>query len=204
MISRKWIAALVVLACWGGSGLRCALAQGHPTAAEPVQELQSAETTDSARSELLKLGKPDPEVRKYLAIQLPPLIANGPRGSACSGLGCRVWENAVKLAGDLKIEEAAPALARWINWRSLGPYGLSMEAALVFYPAATALVEIEDPAIPAVQDALDRGNPDEHYRAVRILCIIHSPSAKAVLRGGLQHVADPDVQVIIKRVLGEK
>jgi hypothetical protein len=180
------------------------LAQSHPSPSELVQQLQSDKTTDNARDELLKLGKSAPNVRQYLAVHLPPLIERGPSKADCSGNSCEPWKNEVELAGHLKIDAAAPALAKWINWRSQGPAGLSLEARLVFYPAATALFEIGDPAIPAVQHALDYGTSDEHYKAVRVLCIIHSPSAKAVLRNDLQREPDPDLQAMIKRDLEEK
>lgn len=110
------------------------LASKVPT--ELVQNLQSEQTTDNAKKELLKLGKSDPEIRQYLTVHLPPLIESGPGSPDCSRHHCQEWNNAVELAGKLKIGEAAPALARWINWRNEGPVGRSLEARLVFYPAA--------------------------------------------------------------------
>jgi hypothetical protein len=200
----RLITAFVVLGCWGGPGVHCILAQSHPSPSKLVQQLQSDKTTDSARDELRRLGKSDPGVRQYVEAHLPPLIESGPGGAACSGLTCQVWENAGRLAGDLKIREPALALAEWINWRSPGPYGISLEARLVFYPAASALVEIGDPAVPAVRDALEHGNSHERYRAIRVLRIIDSPNAKAVLRKDLQYEPDPDLRAEIQRELEEK
>jgi hypothetical protein len=181
------------------------LAQGHPSPSELIQQLQSDKTTDNARDELLKLGKSAPNVRQYLAVHLPALIERGPSEADCSGNSCGPWKNEVEVAGHLKIGAAAPALAKWINWREPGPVvGLSMEARLVSYPAARALIEIGDPAIPAVQYTLHYGNSGEHYTAIRVLCIIHSPSAKGVLRDDLQHEPNPDLQAMIKRDLEEK
>jgi hypothetical protein len=200
----KLTAVWIALAFLSDFGSGYALAQGPSATAELVQELQSAQTTDKAKNELLKLGKSDPGARKYLATRLPPLISSGPNGSACAGVTCQVWENEAKLAGELKIEEAAPALARWINWRTPAPYGLSMDAGLVFNPAATALVAIGDAAVPAVQDALDRGTASEHYTAIRVLCIMNSPTAREALRSNLQHETDPGIQAMTKRVLHER
>jgi hypothetical protein len=201
--SCKCITAFVLLVWWLGPGVQCILAQSHPTAAELVQNLQSEQTTDDAKKELLKLGKSDAEIRQYLTVHLPPLIESGPGNRPCSEHHCQEWENAVELAGKLKIGEAAPALARWINWRNPGPNGLSLEARLVFYPAARSLADIGDPAIPVLQRVLDSSSPEEHARAVRVLCIIHTPKAKAALQDDLTHETDPDLQAMIKNVLGE-
>jgi hypothetical protein len=201
-ISCKCITPFVLLGWWLAPGVQCILGQSHPTAAELLQNLQSEQTTDNAKKELLKLGKSDPETRQYLTVHLPPLIESGLGSQPCS-VHCQPWKNAVELAGKLKIGEAAAALARWINWRDEGPFGLSLEARLVFYPAARSLADIGDPAIPALQNVLNSGNPEEHFRAVRVLCIIHTPKAKSVLQDDLVHESDPDLQAMIKRAIGE-
>lgn len=201
-ISCKYIKSFILLVCWLGPGVQCILAQSHTTAAaELVQNLPSEQTTDNAKRELLKLGKSDPEVRQYLNVHLPPLIESGPGNPSCSGHYCQAWKNGVELAGKLKIGEAAPALAQWISWRNPGPTGLSVEARLVFYPAARSLADIGDPAIPVLQQALS--NPQDHYTAVRVLCIIHTPKAKAMLQEDLPHETDPAVQTMIKNSLRE-
>jgi|HubBroStandDraft_6_1064221.scaffolds.fasta_scaffold80694_3 hypothetical protein len=206
----KMIPIMAVMGSWSYLFVHLTMAQNHAAASELVQKLRSDETTDEARKQLLQLGQSEPDVRRYLATQLPPLIEIGPKSCASSKIVDLVarwhacpWYNAVELSGNLKIGEAAPALARWISWRSEGPYGLSLEARLVFHPAAKALAQIGDPAIPAVQHALDHGNADEHYKAVRVLCIIHSANAKAVLRGDLPHETDPALQTMIKNDLRE-
>lgn len=203
--SVKRLVAQLALECCVGFGSHGTLAQTHRSPSELLRELQSEQTSDTARDELLKFGKSDPELGRYLSIHLPPLIQNAPRrGMACSGTPCP-WKNAVVLAGNLKIAEAAPALAEWISWREPDkPAGLSLEGRLVFYPAAKALVQIGDPAVPAIQNALDNGNPSDHYRAVRVLCNIHSAKTKEILRDDLPRESDPGVQAMIKRVLVEK
>jgi PBS lyase HEAT-like repeat len=111
------------------------------------------------------------------------------------------WYNAVELVGNLRVGEASSALVPWINWRSEGPFGMSLEARLIFYPAAKALYEIGDPAIPALQRVLNSGSSGEHARAVRVLCIIHTPKSKAVLQDDLPLETDPDQQTMIKNCL---
>jgi len=204
-ISWKMIATMAVLGCWSCLIVHRIVAQSRPALSELVQKLQSEKTTDEARKQLLQVGKSDPDVRHYLA-QLPPMIEIGPKSCPPSDIQdvferwhvCP-WHNAVELSGKLRIAEAVTALAPWIGWRADGPFSPTLEARLVFHPAAKALAEIGDPAIPVVQQALS--NPKDHYRAVRILCIIHTAKAKAVLRDNLQHETDPDLQAMIKRVL---
>jgi hypothetical protein len=202
-ISSKCITTFILLVWWLGPGVQCILAQSHPTAAELVQNLKSEQTTDNSKKELLKLGKSDPEIRQYLTVYLPPLIESGPGSPDCSGHHCQAWNNAVELAGKLKIGEAAPALARWINWRNEGPVGRSLEARLVFYPAARSLADIGDSAIPVLQRVLESSSPEEHARAVRVLCIIHTSKANAVLRDNLANEPDPGLQAMIKSALRE-
>jgi hypothetical protein len=210
-ISCKMFAIIALLGLWSESERHCAMAQGHPAAAsELVQKLQSDNNTDNARKQLLHLGKSDPEVRRYLAAQLPPLIGLGPQSCPPSDIVDVVarwhacpWFNAVELSGKLKIAEAASALAPWINWRSEGPFLPTLEAQLIFHPAAKALAETGDPSIPVLQRVLSSGTSGEHARAVRVLCIIHTPTAKAVLHDDLPRETDPSLQAMIKSALRE-
>ena len=206
------IATIAVLAYWTGPGLRSTEAQSHPQEAELFQRLHSQKTTDGARIQLLQLAKSEPSIKRGLAVQLPLLIEAGPNSCPQNEIidlekrwhSCP-WFNAVELAGNLKIAEAAPALTRWISWRSSSIIvGLSSEARLDFLPAAKALAQIGDAAIAAVQDVLNHGNSDERAKAVRVLCIVHSPEAKAALRDDLEHERDPDLQAMIKRELAQK
>ena len=200
------IRVLVVLACSVSLGPRCTSAQSNSPLSELTQRLESEQTTDAARDELLKRGKSDPEARRYLAVRVPPLIDSGPGAGKCPENPCRAWTNAVELATNLKIGEAAPALARWIAvkevnpWPGIGPYGGKLDT----NPAALALASIGDPAIPALEKVLDSGTSDEHALAVRVLGMIHTPKAKAVLRDDLQREPDPDLQAMIKRELSRK
>jgi hypothetical protein len=205
-ISLKLNAMLTMLGFLVGFGLHYTMAQSHPSPSALLQKLQSQQSSDSAKDELMDAAKSDPGVREYLANHLPTLIESGESSPDCSRNSCKPWLNAVELAGHLKLDEAASALATWIDWRNPGApvLGIGPEARLVFYPAARALIEIGDPAVPAVRHALEYGNPHEHYRAVRVLCSIHSPSAKAVLRDDLPRESDPNTQTMIHRALEEK
>jgi len=206
-ISCRMIATMAVLGCWSCLN---ATAQNHLAPSELVQRLQSDKTTDEARKQLVQLAKSDPDVKHHLAVQLPPMIEIGPKSCPPSDLVDVVarwhacpWYNAVELSGNLKIAEAASALAPWINWRNDGPFLPTLEVQLIFHPAAKALAEIGDPAIPVLQQVLSSGNPGEHAVAVRVLCIIHTPKAKAVLQEDLPNETDPDVRTMIKNSLRE-
>ena len=208
-ISSKVVATIALLVLSSGPGKHWVMAQSHPAASELVQKLQSDKFTDDARKQLLQLGS-DPDVRQYLAVHLPLLIERGPKScppseivdSLAKSHSCP-WYNAVELAGNLKINEASSALAPWINWRNNGPFLPTMEAQLIFYPAAKALAEIGDPAVPVLQRVINSGSAGEHARAVRVLCIIHTTKAKAVLQDALPHESDPYLQTMIKNSLRE-
>ena len=206
MIGRL-ITALIVFGNWGGPGVHSIQIQSSTSPSELLQVLQSEQTTDRGRDDLLRFGRSDPEVRQYLAAHLPLLIERGPSGPTCASYPCRTWRNAVEVAGNLKIGETAPALARWIAvkdinpWPGIQPYGLKHE---MINPTAIALYEIGDPAIPALRHVIESGSTDEHALAVRALCAIQTPKAKAVLRADLRHEPDPSLQALIKRALEEK
>lgn len=200
----RMIATVTVLGCCCPN----APAQNHPAPSELLQKLRSDKTTDEARKQLAQLANSEPDVKHYLAAQLPPMIEIGPKSCPPSDIGdlktrwhACPWYNAVELSGKLRIAEAASALVPWINWRVEGPYLPALEAQLVFHPAAKALAEIGDPAIPVLQQALSSGNAKDHAVAVRALCIIHTAKSKSVLQEDLAHEPDPTLQKMIKNAL---
>lgn len=211
-ISPRLIASFIATVWWRSLSVHGAMAQNHPTVSELVQELRSEKTTNMAREQILKFRKSDPTVRKSLAASLPLLIKMGPdscrpstslnetRWHSCP------WYNSVELAGEFKIGEAVPALGPWFSWSKYDGVivGLSSELSLEPYVAARALAKIGDPAIRTVQSFLESSQPQEHYRAVRVLCMINTPKAQAVLRDDLPHELDPLTQQMIKETLGEQ
>jgi HEAT repeat protein len=170
---RKTTRATLVAACIGLFVLP-ALAQTEISAL--FRQLESRKTTDSARAQLLQLGRSDPKARRYLAIHLPPLIAGDPRSQTDNEFIRRQWVNAVLLAGDLKLVEAVPALAKQIDIRST-PLNLNTDS-----PARHALCRIGDPAIPSVQRLLNDGNQEQRGSALEVLEEMDSPTAMAALR----------------------
>ena len=98
---------LLVTAFWGFAlGLH---AQDKTDPATLSEQLQVRETTDKAREPLFTTGTLDPQTRDYLRANLPVMIEKGAKGAS------HQRRNAAFLAGQLRIAEAAPALAIWIG-----------------------------------------------------------------------------------------
>jgi hypothetical protein len=111
------------------------------------------------------------------------------------------WCNAVRVAGDLKIAEATRALAKWIGLNTGGTVTLAEETRLELNPAAKALAQIGEPAIPALGGVLERGNLAERQVAIYALKLISSPHAKSVLRQHLGREVDPTLRDFIEKAL---
>ena len=160
------------------------LAQEQPELQQLFRQFQSEQTTKNAEIRLLQLAKDDPKARRFIAPRLPAMIAVDPRGTTDyyekhQSLST-TWCNAVDLAGKLKIAEAAPALAKWVAL-STNP-GLNFGAGEIsHHPAAVALVQIGDAAIPDLTSALNTGDKDLRSSAADTLLELHSTKADAVL-----------------------
>jgi PBS lyase HEAT-like repeat len=161
-------------------------------------KLKSNETAGSAARQLLSLSRSDPAVKEYLRRNLPPVIDAEPSHTADQWPD-PVWLNAVRLAGELKIEEAAPSLAKWISVRNSPIVSLSAESYLKDSPAGHALVQIGNPAIPALQKVLNQGNDDERWESTRALHLIGTPEAVAVLREHLNSETDESLVSTISK-----
>ena len=197
---------MLAIVGWAVSPGARANAQSHPTPSELFRRLQSPKTTYEASKQFLLYSKSNPLFRKYLIDHLGSIISPGPNSCPPNDIEdiearwhpCP-WYNAVKLAGELKIGESVPALGPWIAFR-IGDgvvIGLSSEYRLDLYPVATALWQIGNPSIPAVQNAFD-SDPRVHFVAVRVLCIINTPQSKAALRDDLTRESEPTLRVMIK------
>lgn len=148
-----------------------------------------------ATEQLLKLGKSDTKVKNYLAMRLPPVIKNGPQDNP------EVWSNAVRLAGEMKIPEAAPTLGKWIGLNTGGSLTFAGFERLENNASAKALAMIGDPALPTLNGILEHGDSNEREVAVRTLKLIDSPRAKSTLREHLKRESDPNVRDLIEKAL---
>lgn len=191
---RRLVRSVSILLAFG-STVPLASAQSAPQAATLFQQVQSDQTTAGATEQLLRLGRSDTEMRAYLAAHLPSLIAAGPHPSMSS------WSNATRLAGSLKIVEAAPALAKFIGVTTEGgALTLGEEANLKDSPAGLALVQIGDAADSALASVLERGNSNERWRAAYALNLIGSAKAKTVLSAHAPRETDDTLRAFIARV----
>jgi|SRR5215472_3416932 len=170
-------------------------------AEEPVatvfRRLQSSTDTHEVTEQLLKRGRSDSKVREYIARHLPPMIEKGPAEKDHLGS----WIELVRLAGELKIAEAAPALTTWLTIDNIGEITTGGFIRLENNPAGKALAEIGDPAVPVVARVFDRGTLRERRYAVYVLNLINSPSAKATLQERLSREPDKDLREFIRKSL---
>jgi hypothetical protein len=192
MLAKKLGARLVL--CLMAAGTRVA-AQGPGQVDQLLDQLRQQGTTDRAREELQRQGELDPETKQYLTQRLPPLIERGPSS------GFDSWVNAARLAGSLKLVEAAPALAKWIGLNTGGTITLSTYVKLQHSPAARALVDIGDPAVRSLRLILQGATLNERWVAVWALRAIGSPNAMTGLRAHAPRESDRNLQRFIETVV---
>src|SRR5258708_27728597 len=189
-----WIAVtacVVTIIVWLGVST-----QKSRSAAHVFQQLQNAETSDHAKDELMNLTKTNPDARSYLVAHLPQLIAD----EKLLHFNSPVWINAVHLAGDLHVDEAAPSLARWIGLVWGGPTDMSRYATMEDNPPGQALAKIGDHTIPVLKGVLDHGSTQERTNAVRALFLIGSEHAKTILMEHLKDESDPQLSKTIEEI----
>jgi HEAT repeat protein len=192
---RTLITAAALLSCSSLMMDLALLAQGSNQVQTLLQQLQSAQNTNEAADKLLKLANSDSKVREHLAVQLPAIIDKGPQEPA------QPWTNAARLAGELKIAEAAPALAKWIGLNSGGTLTLGREARLETNAPGKSLAQIGAPAIPTLVGVLNHGNLYERWNAAYALNLIGSPQAKTALRDHLKRESDSTMRDFIEKAL---
>ena len=91
------------------------------------------------------------------------------------------WRPAAKALGELKAEGAVPCLVQELaSDVTLSVY--KPEKTIADYePAFSALVQIGEPAVPAISRYLPTLHPNKAYLALRVLRVINTPSAKAAV-----------------------
>lgn len=153
-------------------------AQSHVTVTNLFQQLGNADLAWQAAYQLIDLGKSDPQVRSYLVLRIPNLIAKNPHENPDQ------WDNAARIAGELKITEACHVLEQWVGEPHMGPNegDLYDHPRLLDDPAALALSQIGEPAIPTSREILDNRSTSAREGAARALVMIGSPAAMATLR----------------------
>jgi hypothetical protein len=149
----------------------------------------------------------DTTVRDYMAERLPAVINANAKGDWRSVT--LTWMNAVRLAGQLKIDAAIPALIESLSRSPVrGGYDMndgigytfSRGAKLEFDIVARALADIGDPSVPAVAGVLANGDTQMvRVRAAWILKNIDSPTAHKAMSDRLQIETDPAMKKLLER-----
>jgi uncharacterized protein len=178
-----------------------------PAVLELLKKLQISETTDEACHQLESLAEADPKVRKYLAERVAALVDVGPQqhqstvpGSAAQYPG-PVWRNAVKLASDLNITEAAPELVKWIGVTTIPVFTYASAMTLRNNPAGQALIRFGDASIPVLRGGLERKELEQRWDCAYALFEIDSPQATAALRDYAAHGTDKELVEFINHAV---
>jgi HEAT repeat protein len=157
------------------------------------------------------MAKNDSTARDFLAGKLPSLIVD--RLPPLDGrTASPVWLNAVRLAGQLKIVEAVPALTQALSRPQMcGAYDskgsgcssstFATDARLDNDIVGRALADIGDPSVPVLADILSKGDFRARLRAIWILWNINSPAAQKAMRDHLPSESDPQLSGLIEKSL---
>jgi HEAT repeat protein len=171
-------------------------------------QLNEPSTTNSAAQQIHDLALKDATAQDFMAQHLPAMISANARGDWQSING--MWLNAVRLAGQLKLVTAIPALIESLSGRNLIPVcaydrsscgvsTFSLAARLETDIVARALADIGDPALPAVANVLAKGETRTlRLRATWILINIDSPAARQVMRERLPAETDPGIWKLLE------
>jgi hypothetical protein len=169
-------------------------AQSESGPAALFQQLQLRDTTDKAREALFTKGTLDRQTRAYLSSNLPIMIEKGIKGAT------HQWRNAVILAGQLRIVEATPALAKWIGLDYFGgDITMAQVERLETNPAAKALSIIGDPAVPTLKTVLEHGSVHERFYAYLALLDIDTVAAREAIHSRLDKEDAPHLRVLIEK-----
>jgi hypothetical protein len=185
------------------------LPQTAPTIADLYNRLIQPSETNAAAREIADMARNDSKARDFIAGKLPSLIINQlpPRDARTAS---PVWANAVRLAGQLKIVAAVPALGQALSGPEVpGGYDSEFKGAMTFGTAGRlvldvvgrALADIGDPSVPVVADSLSKGDFSQRRRAIHILENIDSPVARKALLDHLPTESDPRLSSMIQNVL---
>jgi HEAT repeat protein len=171
-----------------------ATAQEVPDIHKLFAQLNEPSTTDVAAREIQKAAGKDSSARQYIVQKLPEMIDKQKPEDA-------VWQNAVRLAGQLKASEAIPSLQKALSLGKVGGPQITtfgIQGRLEDDIVSKALSEIGDPAIPAVTKLLTSEDKRSRRRAVLILRNMGSPASRKVLQDHLQHETDKIVRELIE------
>jgi hypothetical protein len=195
---RLWLGPLLLC------GLAC-FAQTQNIEALYAQ-LNEPATTNSAAQQIHDLASKDATARNFLAQNLPAMITAGVTGGEKS-LTFR-WANAVRLAGQLKLDTTVRALIQALPFAPIrAGYDKQDDigrtfgrgATLEFDIVARALADIGDPAVPAVANVLANGDTRVlRLRAAWILKNIDTTAAHKAMIDRAQVETEPAIKSVLE------
>ena len=149
-------------------------AQARTDIEQLIPELRNEEMSDQAALQILAIASHDQDARRIAAPALLEIIQKS-HG--------RAWLNSIRLAGDLKIDQALPALVEMLKnpMTKGGPITFYDEYTLADDPPGHALARIGAPAIPNTIALLESRDWNTRCRAVLVLGNMDLPSADIAL-----------------------
>jgi HEAT repeat protein len=176
------------------------VAQSNRTPSDLFQQLTTAASSDPAADQLIQLGSSNPQARAYIAARVPALIAENPHENPDE------WASAARIAGELKIAQACSALKAWVGAEGVGPDAITLSdvGRLITDPAAKALAQIGEPAVPTLAETLNSNNLRTRSDAVRALQMIGSERAIEALREHEPHETNANIKSFIDDILARK
>jgi HEAT repeat protein len=163
-----------------------------------LQKLQDEASSNQATDELLKRGKADAKTLKYLADHLPRLLEQyQPTGDVIK----LAWGNEARLAGELKIAEAVPALCKRIDMLTSPKRGGSLGYNFLDREAVNSLILIGPASVPAVVDVLKHGTAIQREEAAYVLGEIGTDRAREALTDALEEETHRAVRQRIEEAL---
>ncbi len=187
---------------FGGAMGLAATEQKHPDLGELLTQLLDHRTSNAsynARMALLKTARSDPEAMRYISLRLPGILESyHPGGDLGESMD---YDNAVRLAGELKVVGAVPILCKRIDLVTGGLGGMAAEVNFLDHAAVDALIQIGPPAIPSVIDVLNHGNPLQREEAAYVLGHIGTDAAWRAVKARLPDEPDRKVRERIEELL---
>jgi len=187
---RRILALIFVVGLMAGF---CSIAasQDRPHIEELFAQFEKDGPQPAAYSELKTLAQGDPDSRQYIAERLPTLLHGSDDKPS-------LWMVAVRLAGDLKVAEAAPILAEQLEYDHRVATSFGADSILSDDPVAWSLSLIGGPATDSVAALFADGDASTRRRAAIVLSNIGTPNARDALLRQIDREPDPDLKTFMQ------
>lgn len=174
----------------------------HPNLDKLLAQLFDSNASNAsydARLDLFNSAEARPEAKAYIAARLPSLLeAYNPTTTPGGDLA---YDNAVRLAGDLKVAGAVPILCKRIDLITNGLGGMSPDYNFLNRAAVGALIQIGARAVPAVVSVLGHGGPRQREEAAYVLAHIGTETAWEAIRDHVKTETNADVRRRLQELL---